>query len=589
MKNNFKYFSYFYRYLRYRLFVTFFISLFVGLLDGIGLALFIPLLKLVANNATGETAQEDPISKFVLGYLGLTPDLTHILALILLFFSLKGIAKFLEGYVRVKYQQYFMRKVRLTNIDLLNTYDFKHFVKADVGRIQNTFTGEVSRVNTALRYYFKAFQYGVLVLVYVVMAFIADPLFSLMVVTGGILTNFLFSTLYKRTKFFSRKLTAKNHIFQDLLIQKVAFFKYLKTTGLNFIFGNKLKKNIHKLEGLQLRIGLIDSLLAALREPVIVSIIVVAIYLQIAFFNEDVGLVILSLLLLYRALTFFMGMQEQWNFFLGVSGSLENMENFSRELEAGKESNGTEIIKGFREKLEFKNVFFRYDGKDVLKNINLEIYKNETVAIVGESGSGKSTLMSMISGLLQPTEGSYQIDHNSISSLDLSSWKSHIGYVSQDVNIFNDSILNNVTFWADKNSENHQKFQNAIERAAIDDFISELPEKEETLLGNNGINLSGGQKQRLSIARELYKQVDLLLMDEATSALDGETEAIIQQNIDKLKGQLTIIVIAHRLATIKKADKIIVLKKGEIKAIGTYKELLQKSTDFKEMTELQNL
>lgn len=223
MKNNFKYFSYFYRYLRYRLFVTFFISLFVGLLDGIGLALFIPLLKLVANNATGETAQEDPISKFVIGYLGLTPDLTHILALILLFFSLKGIAKFLEGYVRVKYQQYFMRKVRLSNIDLLNTYDFKHFVKADVGRIQNTFTGEVSRVNTALRYYFKAFQYGVLVLVYVVMAFIADPLFSLMVVTGGILTNFLFSTLYKRTKFFSRKLTSQNHIFRTFLFKRSPF------------------------------------------------------------------------------------------------------------------------------------------------------------------------------------------------------------------------------------------------------------------------------------------------------------------------------------------------------------------------------
>ncbi|MCZ2845103.1 MAG: ABC transporter ATP-binding protein [Candidatus Bathyarchaeota archaeon] len=589
MKNNIKYFSYFYRYLKYRLFITFFISLFVGLLDGIGLALFIPLLKLVANNATTETAQEDPISKFVIGYLDISPNLIQILALILLFFSLKGIAKFFEGYVRVKYQQYFMRKVRLANIDLLNAYDFKSFVKADVGRIQNTFTGEVNRVNSALRYYFKAFQYGVLVLVYVVMAFVADPLFSLMVVTGGLLTNFLFSTLYKRTKFFSRKLTSQNHIFQDLLIQKVAFFKYLKTTGLNYIFGNKLKKNIHELERLQMRIGIIDSLLAALREPVIVSIIVVAIYLQIAFFDQDVGLVILSLLLLYRALTFFMGMQEQWNFFLGVSGSLENMEKFSHELEAGRESNGEELFNDFKKKLEFKNVSFKYDGKDVLKNINLEINKNETVAIVGESGSGKSTLMSMISGLLKPTEGTYMIDGTSISNLDVGSWKNHIGYVSQDVNVFNDTILNNVTFWDEKNPGNHQKFLNAIKKAAIYDFISKLSEKEETLLGNNGINLSGGQKQRLSIARELYKEVDILLMDEATSALDGETEAIIQQNIDKLKGELTIIVIAHRLATIKKADRIIVLKKGEIKATGTYKELLERSKDFKEMTELQNL
>ncbi|SDL11343.1 ABC-type multidrug transport system, ATPase and permease component [Salinimicrobium catena] len=587
MKNNLQYFSYFYNYLGYRLLITFFVSLFVGLLDGVGLALFIPLLKLVATSAEG--AGEDPVSELVVNYLEIPPTLVNILLLIFVFFALKGVAKFLEGFVRVRYQQYFMRKIRISNIDLLNSYDYKNFIKADVGRIQNTFTGEVGKVNSAFRFYFKAFQYGVLVVVYVSMAFFADPLFSLMVVTGGILTNFLFTFLYKRTKYLSRKLTSENHIFQDLLIQKVAFFKYLKTTGLNIPYSKKLKRNIRSLEGLQRKIGIIDSMLAALREPVVVLIIVVAIYLQVVFFDQNVGLILLSLLLLYRALTFFMAMQEQWNFFLGVSGSMENMEKFSEELKVGRESSGSQIFQGLRDKIRLDHVSFQYDSKEVLKDIELEIRKNETVALVGESGSGKSTLIGIISGLLKPSKGNYFIDKQNVSELENTSLSRHIGYVSQDVNIFNDTIYNNVTFWAEDTSENREKFKQAVEKAAIYNFIKGLPKEEETFLGNNGINLSGGQKQRLAIARELFKKVDLLLLDEATSALDGETEATIQQNIDRLKGQMTIIIIAHRLATIKSADRIVVLKNGKIQAMGSYKELMTDSEVFQEMIEFQNL
>lgn len=589
MKNNFQYFSYFFEYLGYRLVITFVISLLVGLLDGIGLALFIPLLKLIATQSSGGISAEDPVSQFVVGYLEIPPSLFNILLLIFVFFGLKGIAKFFEGYIRVKYQQFFMRKIRISNIDLLNSYDYRNFVKVDVGRIQNTFSGEVGKVNLAFKYYFKSYQYGVLVVVYITMAFFSDWLFSLMVVTGGVLTNFLFTSLYRRTKYFSRKLTSQNHIFQDLLIQKIAFFKYLKTTGQHILYGDRLKRNIFSLEKLQKRIGIIDSLLAALREPVVVLIIVVAIYLQVVFFDQDVGLIILSLLLLYRSLTFFMAMQEQWNFFLGVSGSIENMENFTRKLKKGQEKQQGEPIKGFKGKLQFKDVSFRYENRNVLQKINLEVLKNETLAIVGESGAGKSTLMSLIAGLVKPTEGQYCIDGEDINNISTTSLGKLIGYVSQDVNIFNDSIFNNVTFWAEKNPENEKKFRRAIEKAAISQFIEELSDKENTLLGNNGIALSGGQKQRLAIARELYKDVDLLLMDEATSSLDGETEAVIQQNIEKLKGQITIIVIAHRLATIKNADKIVLLEGGKIIAVGGYRDLLHHSSKFKEMIELQNL
>ena len=592
LKNYFHYFSYFYGYLRYRIFIAFGISLLVGLLDGIGLALFIPLFKLITAESNTEVVGEnqDFISDLVINQLGITPNLINIFLLIFIFFSLKGIAKLMESFTRIIYQQYFMRKIRISNIDLLNRYDYQNFLKTDTGRIQNTFSGEVNRVNTAYIYYFKSVQFGVLVLVYVLLALGSDWKFTLLVVAGGILMNFIYKILYKRTKYFSKKLTFQSHIFQNLLVQKIHLFKYLKATGLNYLYGEKLKTNIIGIEGIQRRMGMVDALLGAIREPLTILVVFGAIFLNMYFFDEVMGSILLSLILLYRGITFFMAMQEHWNLFLGASGSLDNMQSFTEELKRGRERNGTEIFKGFTEKLQLKDLNFEFGSAvKVLQNINLTIRKNETLAIVGESGAGKSTLLNIISGLLLPGSGSYLIDNTPVEQLDLASFKKHIGYIVQDATIFNDTIYNNISFWAPKTPENYNRFLKAIEKAAISDYIMNLPQKEDSLLGTNGINISGGQKQRLSIARELYKEVDFLLMDEATSALDGETESVIQQNINHLKGQFTIIIIAHRLATIKNVDRIVLMKNGKIEAVGNFEKLLENSREFREMVSLQNL
>lgn len=571
----------------YRIYLLLILSLMVGLLDGIGLALFIPLLQVATSPENAP--QEGFISDLVLNWLGVVPSLFNILLLILLFFSLKAIIKFIEGYLRVSYQQYFMRKLRISNIENLNNFDFLNFSKANVGRIQNTLSGEVGRVNTAFRFYFRSFQYAVLVMVYVLMAISADALFAFLVAVGGLGTNLLLKFLYTKTKYFSKKLTVQNHNFQGLLIQMVTWFKYLKTTGLNAAYSTKLKASALGLERTQKRIGIIDVLLGSLREPMIIFIVIVAIYLQLVIFDRNMGLIIFSLLLLYRALTFFMAMQESWNLFLGVSGSLVNMDSFTRELKEGRELIMEENYDGLQEKIALQNVSFHYGSTEVIKNLNLEIEKNETIAFIGESGSGKTTLMSILGGLLKPTDGKVIVDRQDLGELDLNTYRKNIGYIAQDAPVFNDSIYNNVTFWADKSPENIERFWRAVDQAALRDFVKGLPGQEETYLGNNGINLSGGQKQRLSIARELYKKVELLLMDEATSALDGETESIIQNNIDQLKGLLTIVVIAHRLATIKNADRIVILAEGRIEAIGSFDELIETSANFREMIHLQNL
>ena len=236
-----------------------------------------------------------------------------------------------------------------------------------------------------------------------------------------------------------------------------------------------------------------------------------------------------------------------------------------------------------------ENLNFAYGSKPILKNINLHISKNESLALVGESGSGKTTLISLITGLLHPESGSLKVEGIPLSDYQSKSYQKLIGYVSQDPVIFDDNLYNNVTFWAPKTPENQLRFEESIRKASLEDFMLELNERENTILGNNGINLSGGQRQRVSIARELYKDIDLLILDEATSSLDSETEKAIQESIEALQGKYTLIIVAHRLSTIKNVDRIVFMDKGRIVDVDTFENLMKKQGRFKRMVELQEL
>ncbi|PTT04026.1 ABC transporter ATP-binding protein, partial [Pedobacter sp. HMWF019] len=267
--------------------------------------------------------------------------------------------------------------------------------------------------------------------------------------------------------------------------------------------------------------------------------------------------------------------------------SIEHLEAFSQELAAGRELYMGKEIGRFNREITFNGVSFGYQKHTVLKDISFSIYKNETVALVGESGSGKSTLVNMISGLLNAGTGQICIDGADLLDMDVRDFRSRIGYITQEPVIFNDTVYNNVTLWSVRTAENLSRFEDACKRAAIWDFVLSAPNGLNTELGNAGINLSGGQRQRISIARELYKEVDLLILDEATSALDSSTEQLIQKSMEALKGKVTLIVIAHRLSTIKQADRIVLLKKGEIMQIDGFSELVASNGAFKTMVEQQ--
>ena len=282
-------------------------------------------------------------------------------------------------------------------------------------------------------------------------------------------------------------------------------------------------------------------------------------------------------------------MQQNWNSYMSVSGSLENLQDFQKELKSSKEEDGKEIFRSFTKGISLQKVDFYYGETPILKKIDLQIRKNESIALVGESGSGKTTLINLITGLLPEDGGVIQVDGQPLKSISKVTYQERIGYVSQDPVVFNDTLYNNVTLWAPKIEQNLTRFEKSMRQASLWDFTQELPKGLDTELGNNGINLSGGQKQRVSIARELFKDIDILILDEATSALDSETEKAIQESINALQGEYTLIIVAHRLATIRNVDKIALLDKGEIVDVANFENLVNKQDRFRKMVELQEL
>ena len=246
------------------------------------------------------------------------------------------------------------------------------------------------------------------------------------------------------------------------------------------------------------------------------------------------------------------------------------------------DSPNAKVAPHFNGNIHYNNVSFEYDdGRPVLENINLEIKAGEMVAFVGPSGAGKTTLINLLPRFYDTTKGSISIDGVNIKDYTLSSLRSQIGTVQQDVFLFNGTIRENVLYG--KLDASDEEVERAIEAAKLKEVIEEFPEGLETPIGERGVKLSGGQKQRLSIARIFLKNPSILILDEATSALDTQTEQFIQNSFDELSKGRTTLVIAHRLATIKNVDRIIVVTPDGIVEQGTHKELLEKNGHYAEL------
>ena len=255
--------------------------------------------------------------------------------------------------------------------------------------------------------------------------------------------------------------------------------------------------------------------------------------------------------------------------------------------EKSEENTGKKEINKIKGGITFNNVSFSYNNnKTSLKNIDLNINFGETIALVGSTGSGKTTLINLLTRFYTPTDGEILIDNQNINHFELESFRSIFSFVDQNVRLFNDTISGNIAF-GQKDQMSVESIINAAKISNSNEFIEKLDDKFESEIGEDGVTLSGGQRQRLSIARAIAKDSPILILDEATSALDSATEKLVQSAISKMQKGRTTIIIAHRLSTIQNADRIIVLKDGEIIEQGSHKKLIKASGEYAKLNQQQ--
>ncbi|MBI4684292.1 MAG: ABC transporter ATP-binding protein [Nitrospirae bacterium] len=276
---------------------------------------------------------------------------------------------------------------------------------------------------------------------------------------------------------------------------------------------------------------------------------------------------------------------------VGVNNSLQQakapLERIDKLLAEAKESEGQKEVMSIRENISLENVSFRYQDtrEEALENISIKVKKGEIIALVGKSGAGKTTFVDLLSRFYTPTEGEICIDGADISGMTLKSLRTMIGIVSQDIILFNDTVEANIAYG--KKGATKEEIISAANAAFAHGFILDMPKAYDTVIGERGLRLSGGQRQRLSIARAVLKNPPILILDEATSSLDTASEIAVQRALDMLMRGRTTFIIAHRLSTVRRADRIIVFDSGRIVESGTHNELIEKNGLYRKLYDLQ--
>jgi ATP-binding cassette, subfamily B, bacterial MsbA len=291
---------------------------------------------------------------------------------------------------------------------------------------------------------------------------------------------------------------------------------------------------------------------------------------------------------LYDPVRKFAGFNNNFQQALGASSEIFR---FMDEDDEVREKPAAATVPAFKESVRLEDVGFSYDAegagerRDVLRNINLDVRPGEVLAIVGSSGAGKSTLVHLIPRFFDVTAGRLLIDGRDIRDFTLASLRAQIGIVTQETILFNDTVRNNIAYG--QPHVHKDKVIAAAQAALAHDFILRMPEGYETIIGEKGVRLSGGERQRIAIARALLKNAPILILDEATSALDTESESLVQSALHNLMAGRTVFVIAHRLSTVRRADRIVVLENGTIADIGTHEELMSRLGTYRRLYEMQ--
>lgn len=555
------------------IFILFFMMIISALFEIVGIGFFIPLLD------TQSSSDLVDIINFIFSSIGLQYSTINIAILIVVVFVVKFIFLNIQNFYIYKSSYQFMFNVKKNIMTNLYSMDFVEYNKMGIDVLNNIFVKEIEKSALSIRYFLQIWVNAIYSLAYLLFAMYISFTLVLVSLGIGLVVVVLQRKITKAIIGYSKTVVDYSAKTNLVVLQILNSMKYIKATNrceYNNINFNKISQDYsNNME----KMSFLNSIPKNMSEFIGVMAISATIIINEIMFHESTVTVVFLGLLLYRTLVKILSIQHSYQDFLINIGSVEVVMNvYNHILKNAEKQSQNDTLQhtstiGFA---KMENVYVSVDSKVILRDINVEFKKGNNYALVGQSGSGKSTLLNTLTFLYRPLSGQLTINKNSIDNL---SFRNKIGYVSQEVIIFDGSIMDNIVFGELFEKE---KYDGIVNLLGIDKIRVEK-------LNMNGSNISGGQRQLIALARELYREPDLLILDEFTSALDSITEKRIISIINDIKKDKIIITVAHRLSSVMGSDLILLMENGEILSCGTFKNLYDQSSKFRSMCNEQSI
>jgi ATP-binding cassette, subfamily B, bacterial MsbA len=588
----FQEFIYFHRYLAIQALL---LATLVSVLEGSSTALVMPLLQSLSGT-------EIPIHQLpgflqnLTGFYNSFPKQWYLLLLIITFFgitSLKNIFQYISNININDFQLKFGIAIRQKCIKRFLELELPFYSRSNLGELLSYVNEQTQRSETLSSCVLEIIREFIVIAVLLCVLITLSPILTLITTISLLLVIFLLKTIIKSVHYHGKKSAIAIEKFSSFITEILCGIRVIKSFNSEYTEIEHAEQHLQKRYEAEFTAFKYKSAIAPLTETAGISILLVLLALGSILLADGRGSTLPLLLTYTYTLLRMLPRINHLNTLRAqlalLSGSLEAIYGFLFSTENLHLPDGKQLYKNLVAGIDFENITFTFpsNSEPTLKKVSLQIKKGKTIALIGASGSGKSTLADLVMRFNDPDLGSIKIDGIDLREYQIGSWRKSLAMVSQDTFLFNTTIRENIAYACADTTE--LEVIEAAKKAYAYEFIQELPQGFDTIVGDRGTRLSGGQRQRIAIARAIIRDPDLLILDEATSALDSNSERIVQKAIEEVSRDRTVIVIAHRLSTIEKADQIVVLHNGEVAEQGTHQDLLALQGNYWNLYKSQTL